>query len=139
MDEEWDFFFQPWYQSTDESDDSPVLDPETDSGGEVDVATPNKPWISREPDYRGQQLKEGVVAIDRLVLQARNQREKDQGSKRTGARDRRRGPSKDVPLPVPGPGKLKIPREAICPVWLAANKEDNDHPSRIQEPSNADV
>ncbi|KAJ7811575.1 hypothetical protein B0H13DRAFT_2473793 [Mycena leptocephala] len=120
-------------RSTDESDDDDVLDPDTDSGNEVDVATTKKPWVSRPPTYRGQTLESGVNELDRLVAQDRKEREK---AKKTVGRNRRRGEPKDVPLPrLTGPNSKRISRAAICPKWLAANKEENDMPSRIQEES----
>lgn len=75
------------------------------------------------------QFDEGVLTLDKLTLQDRKKREKDNKS---SARSRHRGDRKNVPLPRPGINKLKIPREAICPAWLAANKEENDTPTRIQ-------
>jgi hypothetical protein len=48
------WFFTPAYQSTDESDTTPVLDPNTDveEGGEIPVSSTLKPWITRPPLYR---------------------------------------------------------------------------------------
>ncbi|KAF8143627.1 hypothetical protein K438DRAFT_1993690 [Mycena galopus ATCC 62051] len=51
LDPKWAFFFQPVYQSTDESDDSDVIDPDTDTERttEIQVAATRKPWKSRPP------------------------------------------------------------------------------------------
>jgi hypothetical protein len=50
--------FQAPYQSSDESDDSDVVDPGTDleSGDEVPVSATRKPWLSRPPMYRDHEV-----------------------------------------------------------------------------------
>lgn len=49
---EW--FFKAAYQSTDESDATPVLDPNTDieEADEIPAASTRKPWITHPPLYR---------------------------------------------------------------------------------------
>lgn len=51
---EGQWFFKGAYQSTDESDSTPVLDPSTDveDGCELNVPATRKPWITRPPLYR---------------------------------------------------------------------------------------
>jgi hypothetical protein len=53
IDELW-WFFMPAYQSTDESDTTPVLDLNTDveEGGEIPVSLTLKPRITRHPLYQ---------------------------------------------------------------------------------------
>lgn len=56
MGKEWDFFFQPAYQSTDETDTAPVLDPDSDEEHIVPVPATKKAWISRTPEYRASEV-----------------------------------------------------------------------------------
>jgi hypothetical protein len=50
---EWDFFFQPAYQSTDETDDGNNMDPDSE-GEDIDVKIKEKAWLSRAPCYRSE-------------------------------------------------------------------------------------
>jgi hypothetical protein len=63
MNEDWDFFFHVLYQSTDESDDSEVLDPDTESDNEVDVVATKKPWVTRPPTYCSRQVLNIVLIL----------------------------------------------------------------------------
>ncbi|KAJ7291749.1 hypothetical protein C8J57DRAFT_1458465 [Mycena rebaudengoi] len=124
---DWDFFFQVAYQSTDESDQTSVLDPDSGSEHNVVVAAVQKPWITRVPMYRNAAFDDGVQQIDVLVFKERKKREQ---SGQNLPRARRRGAPKDVELPRLSYKKLKIPRAAISTEWLAEHK-DQDTPTRI--------
>ncbi|KAJ7034954.1 hypothetical protein C8F04DRAFT_1346197 [Mycena alexandri] len=126
------FFLQARYQSTDESDDEDVIDPDTENENEVPAQATRKPWISRAPTYRTDEFQDGVLEIDKLVFKLRDLYSKDNRGK-TPAHPRIRGPPKDVPLPFVGANNdNKIARSAISPEWLASHP-DNDTPSRIQQ------
>ncbi|KAJ7720177.1 hypothetical protein B0H16DRAFT_1896903 [Mycena metata] len=128
----YEFFLQPRYQSTDESDAEDVLDPDTDNENEVPAQATRKPWITRTPEYRNDEFHDGVLSVDVLLFKLRNLHTTDNRGK-TPAHPRIRGPSKNVPLPFVGANKdNKIPRSVIRPEWLAAHPE-NDTPSRIQD------
>ncbi|KAJ7810441.1 hypothetical protein B0H14DRAFT_3480690 [Mycena olivaceomarginata] len=116
--DEHKWFFQPLYQSTDESNDSAVLDPDTEveSDDEIHVSATSKPWLSRAPMYRVEEIQAWVLSVDDL----------------TEPHARNRGEWKDKGLPMPGAQNSKIPRMAIQPEWLEANPEF-DVPSCIQE------
>ncbi|KAJ6582601.1 hypothetical protein DFH09DRAFT_1309552 [Mycena vulgaris] len=136
--EEFTFFLQPIYQSTDESDASDVLDPNTDTeeSAEVPAQSTRKPWKSRTPLYRSDEFHEGVLKIDVLLMKSRKDYENNNKGK-TAAHPRVRGEWKDVPLPFIGTAKLnKIPRSAIDAEWLA-NHSGDDTPSRILEVGSA--
>ena len=47
----WDALFAVTYQSTDETDHSEGIDPETDSE-ELAVSIPSRPWVTCPPTYR---------------------------------------------------------------------------------------
>ncbi|KAJ6564158.1 hypothetical protein B0H19DRAFT_1067751 [Mycena capillaripes] len=51
---DWEFFLQPMYHSTDESDSEEVLDPETDTEAQAEVPanSTRKPWVTHAPLYR---------------------------------------------------------------------------------------
>ncbi|KAJ7479157.1 hypothetical protein FB451DRAFT_1451010 [Mycena latifolia] len=131
MDDEWTFFLQPAYQSTDESDDAEVLDPDTDTekNAEVPASSTRKPWISRPPIYRDEVFADGIEHLDERVMERRCQYEKDNKGK-TAAHPRTRGDKKDTPLPFMRQNQAKIKRGAIDPSWLATHK-DQDTPSCI--------
>ncbi|KAJ6486291.1 hypothetical protein DFH09DRAFT_1339703 [Mycena vulgaris] len=136
--EEFTFFLQPIYQSTDESDASDVLDPNTDTeeSAEVPAQSTRKPWKSRTPLYRSDEFHEGVLKIDVLLMKSRKDYVNNNKGK-TAAHPRVRGEWKDVPLPFIGTAKLnKIPRSAIDAEWLA-NHSGDDTPSRILEVGSA--
>ncbi|KAJ7768425.1 hypothetical protein B0H16DRAFT_1716426 [Mycena metata] len=118
VDDDWEFFFQPVYQFTDESVASTVLDPdtETETKNEPPVRSTCKPWVTHAPDYQSGRAKNNHG--------------------KTMAHDRVRGESKHKPLPfIKGNKKRKIKCTAIDPTWLAQNP-DQDTPSRIQESNN---
>ncbi|KAJ7495143.1 hypothetical protein FB451DRAFT_1477687 [Mycena latifolia] len=131
----FNFFLQPQYQSTDESDLSDVLDPDTDTEDSKEVPAPStrKPWISRTPYYRHDKFQNIVLKTDELVQKQRDEFQKNNKGK-TPAHPRIRGEWKETRLPfINGGGKKpKIPRFAIHPEWLADHPED-DTPSRIQD------
>ncbi|KAJ7027456.1 hypothetical protein C8F04DRAFT_1267025 [Mycena alexandri] len=133
IDQEWDWLLTPTYQSTDESDDSDVLDPDTDTekADEIPVKSTRKPWLSRTPMYRSDAADAMVDEWEKRVMNYRKNHERSQPGK-AGAHPRIRGDWKDTPLPLPPSGKPKIRRAAIHPDWLAANP-DQDTPSRIHE------
>ncbi|KAJ7664265.1 hypothetical protein B0H17DRAFT_1211356 [Mycena rosella] len=93
------FLLQAPYQSTDESDHSDVLDPDTDT-------------------EKNDELQNAVISTDELVMQSRDDYERNNKGK-TAAHPRVRA------------GKPKISRDLIQPGWLAANPDD-DTPSRIE-------
>jgi hypothetical protein len=66
----FDYFFQWQYQSTDESDVSDVLDPDTDveESAEVPVKSTRKPWKSRAPMYRGDEASLLLDAVYPLLI-----------------------------------------------------------------------
>ncbi|KAJ7803619.1 hypothetical protein B0H14DRAFT_3487159 [Mycena olivaceomarginata] len=129
--DECKWFFQPVYQSTNESNNSAVLDPDTEleSDNEIHVSATNKPWLSRAPMYRVEE--EWVLSVDDLVMAARQQSKKLKRN-RTEPHARNRGEWKDKGLPMPGAENPKITCTAIQPEWLEANPEF-DVPSCIQE------
>ncbi|KAJ7789742.1 hypothetical protein B0H14DRAFT_3502632 [Mycena olivaceomarginata] len=131
--DEHKWFFQPLYQSTDESNDSAVLDPDTEveSDDEIHVSATSKPWLSRAPMYRVEEIQAWVLSVDDLVMAARQKAKKLKKNK-TEPHARNRGEWKDKGLPMPGAQNSKIPRMAIQPEWLEANPEF-DVPSCIQE------
>jgi hypothetical protein len=47
----WDALFAVAYQSTDETDRSDGIDPETDSD-ELAINVPSRPWVTCPPTYR---------------------------------------------------------------------------------------
>ncbi|KAJ7222661.1 hypothetical protein C8J57DRAFT_1731654 [Mycena rebaudengoi] len=126
------FILTPQYQSTDESDDTDVLDPETDTEDkqEIPASSTRKPWISRPPTYRSETLVNGFDFIDGHVMERRRLYEQNNKGKTT-AHPRKRGPLKDVPLPYIGAEGKKITRGFVDPQWLA-DHTDQDTPSRIQ-------
>jgi hypothetical protein len=67
--DECKWFFQPVYQSTDESNDSAVLDPDTEveSDNEIHVSAMNKPWLSRAPMYRVEEVRTMPLALSNLL------------------------------------------------------------------------
>lgn len=67
MGPEWDFFFQPCYQSTDESDIDDGIDPDTETEEQLDVSSTRKPWISRPPMYRTKEVGYIFTLATRLV------------------------------------------------------------------------
>ncbi|KAJ7310846.1 hypothetical protein DFH08DRAFT_974245 [Mycena albidolilacea] len=117
------WFFQAPYQSSDESDDSDVVDPGTDleSGDEVPVSAGRKPWLSRPPMYRDHEVTDWVSDLDNLVMAARGKQKKLHRNK-TSAHPRKRGEWKDRGLPSLQANQLKIPLAAVLPAWL------EDHP-----------
>ncbi|KAJ7747600.1 hypothetical protein B0H14DRAFT_3514025 [Mycena olivaceomarginata] len=127
------WFFQPLYQSTDESNNSTVLDPDTEvkSDNEIHVSATNKPWLSQAPMYRVEEIQAWVLSVDDLVMAARQQAKKLKRNK-TEPHARNRGEWKDKGLPMPGAENPKITRTAIQPEWLEANPEF-DVPWCIQE------
>ncbi|KAJ7850285.1 hypothetical protein B0H14DRAFT_3452023 [Mycena olivaceomarginata] len=131
--DEHKWFFQPLYQSTDESNDSAVLDPDTEveSDDEIHVSATSKPWLSRAPMYRVEEIQAWVLSVDDLVMAAR-QKPRSSRKTKTEPHARNRGEWKDKGLPMPGAQNSKIPRMAIQPEWLEANPEF-DVPSCIQE------
>ena len=46
----WDALFAVPYQSTDKTDQSEGIDPETDSD-ELAISVPSRPWVTRPPTY----------------------------------------------------------------------------------------
>ncbi|KAJ7819704.1 hypothetical protein B0H14DRAFT_3472878 [Mycena olivaceomarginata] len=74
--DEHKWFFQPLYQSTDESNDSAVLDPDTEveSDDEIHVSATSKPWLSWAPMYRVEEA--WVLSVDNLVMAARQKAKK---------------------------------------------------------------
>ncbi|KAJ7802035.1 hypothetical protein B0H14DRAFT_2614717 [Mycena olivaceomarginata] len=110
------FFLQPAYQSTDESDQSDVIDPDTDTekADEVPAPSTRKPWKTQIPLYRTDEAK------------------RKNGPAQSAPHPRIFGDWKDTPLPRLGATKLRILRPCIHAEWLADN-EDQDVPSRIQE------
>ncbi|KAJ7463679.1 hypothetical protein FB451DRAFT_1493222 [Mycena latifolia] len=131
----FNFFLQPQYQSTDESDVSDVLDPDTDTEDSKEVPAPStrKPWISRTPYYRHDKFQNIVLKTEELVQKQRDEFQKNNKGK-TPAHPRIRGEWKETRLPFISSGgkKPKIPRFAIHPEWLADHPDD-DTPSRIQD------
>jgi len=146
------WFFTPAYQSTDESDTTPVLDPNTDidEGDEILVSSTLKPWITRPPLYRTAevsimcqqlgpyicstfplQFDEWVLELDGKVMDSRRQYEKDHKGK-TGPHARRRGRPVDAALPKLKKKNEKIPRYAIDKFWLQ-NHPECDKPTRIED------
>ncbi|KAJ7654606.1 hypothetical protein DFH06DRAFT_1474510 [Mycena polygramma] len=129
---EWNWFLQPIYQSTDESDDADVVDPDTDTeeADEVPAASTRKPWITHPPLYRSAPFNNGVNTIDQALMERRLRLTKDNRGK-TSSHPRMRVEAKDKPLPfVSSKSTLRIRRPAIDPTWLAAHP-DQDTPSRI--------
>ncbi|KAJ6573365.1 hypothetical protein B0H10DRAFT_2237077 [Mycena sp. CBHHK59/15] len=125
------FFFQPRYQSTEESDTNAVIDPDTDTEetAEIPARSTIKPWISRPPTYRSAILQAGIDKVDKVVMDRREAIAINNPGKTT-SHARIRGPPKDVRLPCIDQKKLRISRDAISAEWLAAHPED-DTPSRI--------
>ncbi|KAK7039963.1 hypothetical protein R3P38DRAFT_3469348 [Favolaschia claudopus] len=136
---DWQFITIPAYQSTDESDQSDVLDPETDteSTREVPVASTRKPWKTRTPKYRSNEVQDEFNELEKMVVKHRVQWEKNNKGK-TAAHPRVAGGWKDVPLPFRKPNKVKIPRWAIDEDWLASH-QDQDTPSRIEDDAVVDA
>ncbi|KAJ7438262.1 hypothetical protein B0H11DRAFT_2254713 [Mycena galericulata] len=133
----YSFFLQPVYQSTDESDDSDVVDPDTDTEltAEVPVRSTRKPWITRPPVYRNADFEAGITFIDKALMERRRRYEKDNKGKTTG-HPRSRGPEKNTPLPfLPVKKQIRIRRAAIDPLWLSQHT-DQDTPSRIHDSDN---
>ncbi|KAJ6492338.1 hypothetical protein C8R45DRAFT_928625 [Mycena sanguinolenta] len=127
---EYSWFLQPRYQSTDESDNEDVIDPDTDTEETAEVPTrrTRKPWITRVPLYRSE------ASIDAAVMERRKLYETNNHGK-TLAHPRIRGGKKDTPLPFMGSGSNKkgiIRRIAIDARWLAQHS-DQDTPSRIHD------
>ncbi|KAJ7158984.1 hypothetical protein C8R43DRAFT_1178685 [Mycena crocata] len=112
--DEWKFGLQPAYQSTDESDDTDVIDPDTDTERNAEVP-----------------FDDGMVTLDVYVMKRRERFEKNNRGK-TGRHLRVRGDKKDTPLPFMGRKKLKIPRGVVDPVWLSTH-QNQDTPSRIYD------
>ncbi|KAJ7825820.1 hypothetical protein B0H14DRAFT_3874256 [Mycena olivaceomarginata] len=131
------FFLQP-YQSMDESDQSDVIDPDTDTekADEVPAPSTRKPWKTRTPLYRTDEASEvfnrEVAAIERYVLNHHAEQERKNGPAQSTPHPRIPGDWKDTPLPRLGATKLRILHPCIHADWLADN-EDQDVPSRIQE------
>ncbi|KAJ7018531.1 hypothetical protein C8F04DRAFT_1277632 [Mycena alexandri] len=136
IDKDWDWFFQPVYQSTNESDDGNVIDPDTDTEAkdEPPARSTRKPWVTHAPEYRSQRLQNGVEFIDIALMERRRQFAKNNHGK-TLAHDRIRGERKNKSLPFIKGDKAKIKRTAIDPTWLA-NNPNQDTPSRIEESDN---
>ncbi|KAJ7347669.1 hypothetical protein DFH08DRAFT_960102 [Mycena albidolilacea] len=132
------FFLQPAYQSTDESDQSDVIDPDTDTekADEVPAPSTRKPWKTRTPLYCADEASEAfnqeVATIERYVLNYRVEQERKNGPAQSAPHPRIPGDWKDTPLPRLGATKLRILRPCIHAEWLADN-EDQDVPTRIQE------
>ncbi|KAJ7803930.1 hypothetical protein B0H14DRAFT_3486826 [Mycena olivaceomarginata] len=118
LDAKWAFFLQPQYQSTDESDESDVIDPDTDTEPSNEVQFP-------PPEYM-EILNTGYVAqvddIEKLVMEHRRQYER-QNKGGTPAHARVRGDWKETPLPFVPPAKPKIPRSTLHPAWLADHED----------------
>jgi len=56
-DPDFDFFFQPAYQSTDETDDGEYFDPDSDDNAQAPItSTKRRPWLSRAPNYRSAEV-----------------------------------------------------------------------------------
>ncbi|KAJ7016748.1 hypothetical protein C8F04DRAFT_1340616 [Mycena alexandri] len=136
IDVDWDWFFQPVYQSTDESDASDIIDPdtETEAKDEPPARSTRKPWVTHAPDYRSQRLQNGLEFIDKVLMERRRQWAKNNHGK-TLAHNRIRGEKKHKPLPFIKGDKPKIKRSAIDAMWLANNPKQ-DTPSRIQQSDN---
>ncbi|KAJ7699086.1 hypothetical protein B0H14DRAFT_3528697 [Mycena olivaceomarginata] len=113
------WFFQALYQSSDESDDSDVVDPGTDleSGDEVPVQLRGS---LGSPAHRCT-VTDWVSDLDNLVMAARGKQKKLHRNK-TSAHPRKRGQWKDRGLPSLQANQLKIPLAAVLPGWL------EDHP-----------
>ncbi|KAJ7758621.1 hypothetical protein B0H16DRAFT_1820575 [Mycena metata] len=113
VEEEWKFLLTPPYQSTDESNDSDVIDPDTDTekADEIPVKSTQKPWNRQTPTYRSDAADYKVCEWEVLVMKYRKNHERTNRGKA---------------------GKPKIHRAAIHPDWLEGNP-DQDTPSRILE------
>ncbi|KAJ7938028.1 hypothetical protein B0H13DRAFT_2398327 [Mycena leptocephala] len=136
--DEYMFLLQWQYQSTDESDISDVIDPdtETEESNEIPASSTRKPWKSRPPTYRSEGMQNGVDKLEAMVMKYRQEEQKNNKGK-TFAHPRLPGDWKDIRLPWIGAGKPnKIPRSAIDPEWLERNPDD-DTPSRIQAPEDS--
>ncbi|KAJ7734744.1 hypothetical protein DFH07DRAFT_987882 [Mycena maculata] len=59
------YILQPIYQSTDESDDTDIVDPdtETEADAEVPAKTTHKPWITRPPAYRCSETEAAIFIV----------------------------------------------------------------------------
>jgi hypothetical protein len=75
FEKKWAFLLMVPYQSTDESDQSDVLDPETETeqADEIPVPSTRKPWKSQAPTYRTDEASSAVVlsALSNIVSQVR--------------------------------------------------------------------
>ncbi|KAJ7622632.1 hypothetical protein DFH06DRAFT_1447651 [Mycena polygramma] len=132
--DEWTWFLQAVYQSTDESDDAEVLDPDTDTEAtdEVPAASTRKPWITHPPLYRSEVFDEGVQVIDSALMKRRVEHARNNKGKTTGY-PRIRAEKKDTPLPFISSKKaIRICRDAIDPEWLSTHPSQ-DTPSRIYQ------
>ncbi|KAF7327333.1 hypothetical protein MKEN_00310900 [Mycena kentingensis (nom. inval.)] len=132
------------YHSTDESQYSDVVDPnsEPENGGTAAAVVVKKrrsatqKWRRRPPTYRTEHLQGIFDAIETLVTQRRAQLKTDNRG-RTQPHARELGPPKDVPLPYFRGNSMKkrplIPLEHVNPDWLAAHPQFNTF-SRIEFP-----
>jgi hypothetical protein len=64
------FLLQWQYQSTDESDISDVIDPdtETEESNEIPASSTRKPWKSRPPTYRSEGVSQKYYQLPALTV-----------------------------------------------------------------------
>ncbi|KAJ7247688.1 hypothetical protein C8J57DRAFT_1240625 [Mycena rebaudengoi] len=136
--EGFEYTLNPQYQSMDESDQSDVVDPHTDTEtkDEPHAVSMHKPWKTFSPYYRSETYNTRMDEIEQLVLEHRRCYEKNNKGKTT-AHPRDCAGWKDTPLPFIKKGP-KIPWSAIDPEWLAVHS-DQDTPSRIREDGEMEV
>ncbi|KAF8223691.1 hypothetical protein L208DRAFT_1381380 [Tricholoma matsutake] len=118
------WFFTAAYQSTDESDTTPVLDPNTDvdEGDEIPVSLMLKPWITHPPLYQTAPFDKWVLNLDGVVMESQKLDEKDHRGKAAPHPHRCSHPV-DAPLSKLEKKNVKIPRYAIDKFWLENHPE----------------
>jgi len=119
----WDALFTVTYQSTDETDQSESIDPETESE-ELVVSVPSRPWVTRPPTYRATVVADAIEQLDLLVKTRRSEinQSKDIKPHVGQPHARRLGESKEKPLPYPGKGD-PINLDLVDQIWLAEHPE----------------
>jgi hypothetical protein len=135
----WDALFTVAYQSTDETDQSESIDPETESE-ELVVSVPSRPWVTRPPTYRATvvsfhidttihyllylQVADAIEQLDLLVKTRRSEinQSKDIKPHVGQPHARRLGESKEKPLPYPGKCD-PINLDLVDQIWLAEHPE----------------
>ena len=138
----WTWFFQVLYQSSDKSTQEDSLDPDTNIGENVLVSSVHKPWVHHQPTYQllvvslsvyymkwlliFLQVNAAAAHLNDIVRQAAKDLAK-KGNKKTGSAVHpvTIGFPKEHSLLAPLRTNKIIPLAAVSLLWLSAHPDEN--------------